>query len=142
VTVYLDTSAVLSRLLRQANAVEGWGRWDRAYSSFLCRVEFLRTVDRLRLESEIDDNERVQLHEQFDLFWATVHRIRLAEDVLARAGDPFPTALGTLDAIHLASALIVARTPDGRIDELLTHDEQLGRAARAVGFRVRGTSTG
>ncbi len=140
-TTYLDTSVVLSRLLCQEKALKDWGHWDKAYTSFLCRVEFLRTVDRLRLAAAIDDSERVQLHEQFDVFWATVHRIRLSDEVWARAGDPFPTALGTLDAIHLASALIVSRTPDGQIDELLTHDKQLARAARAVGFSVRGTSS-
>ncbi len=58
---------------------------------------------------------------------------------LERAAEPFPTLLGSLDAIHLASALL-ART---LVDDLgfATHDEELATAARAMGFRVLGTQS-
>ena len=138
-TVYLDTSVVLSWLLNQDPSIEGWGRWQAAYTSEICRVEFHRTIDRLRLGAELDDNERVFVHERFVTFWKSVHRVRVTAALLTRASQSYPTVVGTLDAIHLlTSALVVHERHDHQIDEFLTHDAQLGTAARAVGFAVRG----
>jgi hypothetical protein len=59
--------------------------------------------------------------------------------VLERAAEPFPTSLGSLDAIHLASALLAREHFDDL--SLATHDAELGLAGRAVGFVVRGLPT-
>ena len=56
-----------------------------------------------------------------------------------RASETFPTVVGTLDAIHLATALAVREVEP--IDLLLTHDAQLGTAARSLGFSVLGVRT-
>jgi hypothetical protein len=58
--------------------------------------------------------------------------------VLGRASEPLPLAIGTLDAIHLATALIW-RNRTGTSPEMATHDTALGAAARFFGFGVRGT---
>lgn len=137
-TVYVDTSAVLRRLLEQPGSIEGWGSWDAAYSSELCRVEFARTLDRLRLQGDMTDDERADAQVQFELFWSTVHRVRMGTEVWARAEQSFPTVIGTLEAVHLSSALLVQARGLATFDLLLTHDAQLGRAARAVGFTVAG----
>ena len=135
--VYLDTSVVLGRLLNQANALSSWGSWESVYTSVLTRVEFLRAVDRLRLNGDIDDEERVVLHEAGEVVWEASHRVGISDSVLERASQPFPTAIGTLDALHLATAMEVSRN---RVPGLLflTHDRQLSRAARALGFEVEG----
>ena len=57
--------------------------------------------------------------------------------MLRRASEPFPTPVGTLDAIHLATALQV-RDSQGLQVVVATHDHQLTRAARAVGLDVLG----
>jgi hypothetical protein len=57
---------------------------------------------------------------------------------LSRASEPMPLPMGTLDAIHLATALIW-RDRVGPLPQLVTHDAALGAAARAFGFDVRGT---
>jgi len=137
VTVYLDTSVVLSRFLGQSNALKSWGEWDRAFTSDLTHVEFHRTLDRLRLNGSITDLERVQLSAHFRVLWQTLHRVPLAPTILARAAEPFPTVVGTLDALHLASALAAARA-DGDNLTVLTHDDQLGRAASAMDLSVVG----
>jgi hypothetical protein len=49
-----------------------------------------------------------------------------------------PMPIGTLGAVHLATALIW-RDRMGPLPELATHDGTLGAAARAFGFEVRGT---
>jgi hypothetical protein len=43
-----------------------------------------------------------------------------------------------LDAIHLATALIWQESDRTRLDSILTHDVELGRAARSVGFTALG----
>ncbi len=58
-------------------------------------------------------------------------------EVLARAAAPLPTVLATLDAIHLASAL-VWREITGEELIIATNDPALARAARAQGFSVLG----
>lgn len=57
--------------------------------------------------------------------------------VLTHAADPFPTTLASLDAIHVATAILIK----AHYDELLfaTHDAELAQAARAMGFRVLGS---
>ena len=136
--VYLDTSVILSRFLGQSNALVSWGEWEKAFTSVMTRVEFLRTVDRMRLEGQIDDSERVALHRQFTLLWEGAHRIPLSGPILDRAADSFPTVLGTLDAMHLASALAVIPFQNEPL-VILTHDQQLGRGAEALGLQVEGT---
>lgn len=58
--------------------------------------------------------------------------------VLERATQPFPTTLGTLDAIHLSSALLARKAFDGLI--MATHDQALSVAARSMGFQVFGVT--
>lgn len=136
-TAYLDTSVILSRFLGQSNALRSWGDWDRAYTSEITRVEFHRTVDRLRLDGSIADGERVALHEHFRVLWQATHHVPLVSSVVDRAAEPFPTVVGTLDALQLASALVIARTLEDAL-VFLTHDEQLARAVSAVGLAVVG----
>ncbi len=52
----------------------------------------------------------------------------------ARAAEPLPTTLGTLDALHLASALLV-RASDLEL-AFATHDLELAIAAGAMGFEI------
>ena len=53
-----------------------------------------------------------------------------------RAGETFPSVVGTLDAIHLATALSIREIET--VDLLLTHDSQLATTARSLGFEVMG----
>ncbi len=61
----------------------------------------------------------------------------LSYRLLSRASEPMPMPIGTLDAIHLATALIW-RDRLGPLPQLVTHDAALGAAARGFGFEVRG----
>lgn len=56
-----------------------------------------------------------------------LHIVPVMESLLASAGESFPTVVGTLDAIHLASSLAV-RDSLG-LDCLLTHDLQQATTA-------------
>jgi predicted nucleic acid-binding protein len=57
--------------------------------------------------------------------------------VLRRAAQPLPVALGTLDAIHVATALAWREATDTEL-VFATHDLRLATAARALGLRTVG----
>jgi predicted nucleic acid-binding protein len=134
--VYVDTSVVLRVLLHESNPVGIWGQWNKAYSSALWRVEALRTVDRLRLTHEISDTEVAELVRDIQITHETFAIHPITNQVLQRASETFPTVVGTLDAMHLATALSIREIES--LNLLLTHDSQLSTAARSLGFEVMG----
>jgi hypothetical protein len=58
--------------------------------------------------------------------------VELAPPVLARALEPFPTAVRTLDALHLATLLFI--TGEGSAVRLATYDDRLAEAAVKLGL--------
>lgn len=135
-TVYLDTSAVLRFLTRDPGAIRRWGDWTGAYSSVLMRIEALRTFDRWRLAASLTDRELERLTGAFRQCCDSVTFVPLTDEILERTAGSFPSVIGTLDALHLASALAVVQTDRELL--FLTHDSQLATAARILGFSVQG----
>ena len=134
---YLDTSVLLRVLLREAGALDDLRTYDGLVSSELIAVESARTIDRLRSQGALtmdDAAERIALVNEW---LEAVDLVLLRPPVLSRASEPMPMPLGTLDAIHLASALIW-RDRVGPLPQLVTHDTALGAAGRGFGFDVRG----
>ena len=138
-TIYLDTSAVLRALLGDGDPLPEWGTWDRAYSSELMGVEARRAIDRLRLERALDDEGVADAHQALAAAERAIGVIRLTDEVLRRAGQPMPTVVKTLDAIHLASAVLFAQYREAGL-VFGTHDRGQATAARALGFMVVGAS--
>ena len=135
--VYLDASVVLRKLQRESGSLASWGEWERAYSSVLLRVEVWRTIDRNRLKSALTDYDVVELMARAHAIFDAIEFVSLSAQILDRAAQSFATALGTLDALHLATALRLAEIE--RIDLMfLTHDTELALAARSVNFAVQG----
>ena len=134
---YLDSSVLLRVVLRQRDVLPDWQRVERGVASALVEVECLRTLDRLRLAAGLTDREISRRREAVFRILEAVEIVELTRPVLSRAAQPMPTALGTLDAIHLATALLWR---ESRGDELVfaTHDVALGLAARASGVPVIG----
>ena len=136
--VYVDSSVLLRVVLGEPERLEIWPTITNPVSSELIRLECLRTIDRARIRLGLDDrqiaNYRADVLEAIEAFTL----VALDSIVLERAAEPFPTGLGSLDAIHLASALLARDS----VGELLfaTHDDELGTAARATGFQVHGVS--
>lgn len=134
--VYLDTSVVLRVLFNEPNPISFWGKWTKAYASVLLRVETFRTVDRLRLGGHLTDTDVAQLSREIEIVNDTLHVLPLTDAILLRASESFPTSVGTLDSLHLATAAAIKGSE--HLDMLLTHDRQLGIAARSLGFEVTG----
>jgi predicted nucleic acid-binding protein len=131
--VYLDTSVVLRPLLDQPRKLSSWGQWDAAYTSELTGVECRRVIDRLRLDGVFNDDELAETMERLIQMERTFRRIRLTRSVVQAASQTMPTAVKTLDAFHLVSAIAIRNR---RQVELVfaTHDGQQATAARALGF--------
>jgi len=137
VTVYVDTSVVLRVLLVQGKPLDIWAKWEAAWSSELLGLEARRVIDRLRLEAALDDQGVVSAQRELVRIEGTIGRIGLTRAVLRRAALPMATAVKTLDAIHIASAMLFQ---ERRGTQLLfvTHDAQQATAACALGFECRG----
>lgn len=136
---YLDSSTVLRIILGQANALREWRSITQGVASALVEVECLRTLDRLRLAEGLEDAEIAIRREAVFRLLEAVEVVELTMPVLTRASQPLPTALGTLDAIHLATALLW-KDRSGADLVMATHDDALAMAARASGLRVLGAS--
>lgn len=132
---YVDTSVLLRIVLGEDGPLEGWEQIDPV-SSELIRVEALRAIERYRLLKALDDELVAERRGAILDILGRFAMSSITPSILERAGDPFPTAVATVDAIHLATALVLR---EEFVDlAFATHDDQLATAARSVGFSVEG----
>jgi predicted nucleic acid-binding protein len=137
VIAYLDSSVLLRIVLGQRDRLAEWDRIERGVASALVEVECLRTLDRLRLAERIPDAELAPRRAAVYRLIEAIEIVEPTRPVLSRAASPLPTALGTLDAIHLATALLWRERSRSDL-AVATHDAALATAARASGLRVVG----
>lgn len=136
---YIDASVLLRIVLGQPGALKGWRGIQTGVSSRMVEVECLRTLDRFRLRSSLKDKELASRREAVFRFLDALEVVEISYPILARASQPLPTELGTLDSIHLATAMLWREMNQADL-VMTTHDQALGLAARACGLRVLGLS--
>ena len=134
---YLDSSVLLRVILGQADRLEEWPSIGGGVASALVEVECLRTLDRVRLRAGLSPEELASLREAVFRLSEEMVVIEPSSAILNRAAQPLPTPLGTLDAVHLSTALLW-REGQGVDLVMATHDRALATAARASGLRVVG----
>ena len=134
---YLDSSVVLRLVLGQPDRLQEWERVELGVASALVELECLRTLDRIRLRAAISDEELALRREAVYRLAEEMAIVEPTTTILNRAAQPLPTALGTLDAIHLSTALLW-REARGQDVVMATHDRALAVAARGSGLRVIG----
>jgi predicted nucleic acid-binding protein len=137
VRVYLDSSVLLRVVLGQADQLTELRTLRAVETSALTQVELLRTLDRRLVQRLLLPAELAGARAAALTLLEYCDRIALSGDVLRRASDPFPTPLGTLNALHLASALL-SRDRDPTPLTMATHDHSLALAAQAMGLPVLG----
>lgn len=123
--LYLDSSAIVKLAVREPEsaALRRWLRRKRPLvSSALARTEVLRAL--LPAGEEAVSRGRAVLR--------GLALLRVNDRVLEAAGLLLPLALRSLDAIHLATA----RELGDELGSLVTYDDRLAEAARALGHRV------
>ncbi len=139
--LYAESSAVLAWLLgdedghRVRHELSGA---ETVFASDLTLVEcdrvLVRAVHGGRL-SEAEAGERAARLGQAAAHWAL---LRLDSEILERARRPFPAEpLRTLDALHLASALVARRAVPGLA--LLSLDQRVRRCGRQLGLALQPT---
>ena len=134
---YLDSSVLLRVVLGQRGRLKEWRAVDEGIVSALAEVECLRTLDRLRLRGAITDQDLSIRREAVYLLLEEIEIVEPTRPILARASLPPATPVGTLDAIHLATAMLWRETSAADM-VFATHDAALWIAARASGFTVVG----
>jgi predicted nucleic acid-binding protein len=137
VIAYVDSSVLLRIVLGQPGRLAEWKNIVTGVASGLVEVECLRTLDRLRVAGKLSSDDVAVRREAVFRVLEGLELVELTRAVLRRAAQPMPSPLGTLDAIHLATAEMWR---EAKQKELLvaTHDQALALAARASGFRVAG----
>ena len=136
--VYVDSSVLLRVVLGQPRRLREWGSIETPVASALVEVECLRTLDRLRLRRAAPDRDLAVRRETIFAALQRFEIVQVGRTVLSRAALPLPVTLGTLDALHLATAALW-RESRGQDLVMATHDTALAAAARASGFTVVGS---
>jgi predicted nucleic acid-binding protein len=127
--------------LAQPHALPEWPKIQQGVASALVMTESLRTLDRLRLRANLSDAEVAERRGVILTVLGSLELVDVDQNVLERAAHPMPTELGTLDAIHLATALLwKAMTKSDLV--MATHDDALALGAQAHGLRVVGAGRG
>lgn len=136
---YLDSSILLRIALEQRDPLAEWNTLTKGISSDLLPVECHRSLDRLWQQGRISEQALATKSARIRSFMTRLELRSLEPEILQTASQPFPTPLGTLDALHLATAMAFrARQPNERAFVFATHDLELARAARAMRFDVIG----
>lgn len=136
---YVDASVLLRVALGQSDSLREWKEIDRGISSALISTESLRALDRLRLRHGLSDQEVANRRAAILSLISSLEVAEIDASVLDRAAQPMPTELGTLDAIHLATALLWKDMTQSDL-VMATHDRSLALGAQAHGLRVVGVT--
>jgi predicted nucleic acid-binding protein len=122
--IYLDTSVALAHLLAEDRAPPDRLWQEPLISSRLIEYEVWTRIHARKLTRSHADEVRSLL--------SRLALIELATPVLARALEPFPSPVRTLDAFHLAS--MEFHRKQGQAVTLASYDERLISGARALRF--------
>ena len=125
--IYVDTSVALAHLFAEDRLPPASFWNETLVSSRLLEYEiWTRLHARQATPSRAEAAQAVI---------ARISLLELAPVVLARALDPFPVSVRTLDALHLASCQFLRDR--GQRLEIASYDRRMVRAARALGIPLR-----
>ena len=135
---YVDASAVLRVLFPGPGPTVPLATGDRLVSSQLVEVEAFRAVDRERLLGNLDDPQTATKRKELSDLLAMLDLAPIDRVVIDRAKSSFAVNVRALDAIHVATAEILAADADGESLEFWTHDDRQATAALSRGLTVHG----
>ena len=123
---YVDTSVVLAELLSEDRRPPEWIWNETLVASRLIEYETWTRLHARGLASTHGEAARELL--------GRISLLEMQPTVLARATEPFPIAVRTLDALHLAS--LEHLRSRGPTVKLASYDRRMVAAARALGTPV------
>ena len=124
--IYLDSSVALARVFSEPRAPPAPFWQQQLVSSRLLEFEVWNRVHAYRLAGT-HANEATTL-------LLGVEVLEMNRSILARALEPWPAPVRTLDALHLATLEYLRR--QGEMVELASYDSRLVAAARALGITI------
>jgi len=144
VTLYAETSAVLRWLFGEGgdDAIRtALATARKVVSSRLTLIETRRVIRRAEREGRLSAAECADVLAVFAQAAATWAILEISDEVARRAEEPFPSEpVRTLDAIHLASALLLRQSfPDLMV---VSTDERVRANATLLGFRTNAERKG
>ena len=131
---FVDTSVVLRFVLEGDISLHQAFAGTVAACSELLWIESMRVAQRLRLDGVLGDKDLAEAVSRIAACYASFRVYLLDEEIKHAAAGPFPTVIGTLDALHLACARRCARHNPGETLLLYSYDKQMNLCARALGF--------
>ncbi|MEW6269756.1 MAG: PIN domain-containing protein [Thermodesulfobacteriota bacterium] len=124
--IYLDTSVALAHLLAEDRTPPAWLWSEPLVASRLLQYELWNRVHARGLSRSHGDEVRQLL--------GRIAFLELTPTVLARALEPFPVPVRTLDALHLASADFLWQ--QGQSLRLASYDARMVDVARRLGIEA------
>lgn len=122
---YVDSSALVKLVVREAEStvlLRYLQRHRPLISSALARTEVLRALLPFGRQAILRGRDVLK----------RIDMVRVNDTVLEAAGTLLPVNLRSLDAIHLTTAQQLGSD----LARIVTYDERMAVAARALGFRV------
>lgn len=139
VSVYAESSAVLTWLLNEASSAQvrqALAAAEIVITSDLTLIECDRVILRAAALGDLTEAEAADRRAHLMTASSHWHVLTIGSEVVERSRRPFPVEpIRTLDAIHLASALVARSAVAGL--EVLTLDDRIRKAAERLGLRVR-----
>ena len=137
-SLYAESSGVLAWLLDEESAPSIrrlLSNADFVVASDLTLIECDRVLHRAVHIGELSEVEGADRRAQLVTVAAHWHVLRVGSEIVDRARQPFPgEPIRTLDAIHLASALVARAATVGL--QLLSLDDRVRKAAIRLGLQV------
>jgi predicted nucleic acid-binding protein len=137
--LYAESSAVLAWLLGEdagASVREALASADIIISSDLTLIECDRVLIRATVLGDLTEAQAADRRAHLNGAAAGWQIMRVGQEIVERARRPFPgEPLRTLDAVHLASALVARQAIAGL--ELLSLDDRIRGAGRQLGIRIQ-----
>jgi predicted nucleic acid-binding protein len=124
--IYVDSSVVLAALFAEDRSPPESFWQETLTSSRLLEYEVFNRIHARRLTQSYLEDARTLVGQ--------VALIDLRPSMLARALEPFPIAVRTLDALHLATMDFLRR--QGHSAQLASYDRRLITAAEALGMTL------
>lgn len=134
--IYLDTSAILKLLRRETETDALIGHLE-TYAKQELITSALTTVETARAlvavgattvaDDSVRDSGRINLTEN-----VTIPTIAITGAILDRARALPPAVLRSLDAIHVATAMLLG----AELDHVITYDRRMTAAAEAAGLQT------
>jgi predicted nucleic acid-binding protein len=137
--LYAESSAALAWLLDEPTARtvrERLAKAEIVIASDLTLIECDRVLIRAAVLGDLTEADAADRRAHLTTAAAHWNMLRISGEIVERARHPFPgDPVRTLDAIHLASALVARSALSGL--EVLSLDDRIRTVAKKLGFRVQ-----